>query len=149
MGATRIFYSDYSDDPWKEASVKGPFKESLDLPYCFTKCDGCGHCGSGVPANLTKWTNELDKTIGKWLGVMKSGTNNGNGWKKTTKDIFKYPIMKNMKPIEERRYDVTMKKSSSNNLPETFILILEFLISSVELCVIDMIKSLFINQCYQ
>jgi len=25
-----------------------------------------------------------------------------------------------MKPIEERRYDVTMKKSSSNNLPETF-----------------------------
>ena len=45
---------------------------------------------------------------------------NGNGWKKTTKDIFKYPIMKNMKPIEERRYDVTMKKSSSNNLPETF-----------------------------
>ena len=120
VGATRIFYSDYSDDPWKEASVKGPFKESLDLPYCFTKCDGCGHCGSGVPANLTKCTNELDKTIGKWLGVMKSGTNNGNGWKKTTKDIFKYPIMKNMKPIEERRYDVTMKKSSSNNLPETF-----------------------------
>jgi len=23
-----------------------------DLPYCMTTCDGCGHCGAGVPARL-------------------------------------------------------------------------------------------------
>ena len=67
VGATRIFCFDYSDDPWKEASVNGPFPASLDLPYCYTDCDGCGHCGSGVPSDLTKCNDFADKKVGEWL----------------------------------------------------------------------------------
>jgi hypothetical protein len=40
--ASRIFFSDFSDDPWQRASVTkslGP-----DLPFMLAKCDGCGHC---------------------------------------------------------------------------------------------------------
>ena len=43
-----IFYLDFSDDPWAEASVRralGP-----GLPFCMTTCDGCGHCGAGARA---------------------------------------------------------------------------------------------------
>ena len=70
VGATRIFYLDYSDDPWKTASAQGPFHpDSLDLKYCYTKCDGCGHCGSGVPKNLTECDNASDDAIARWLAM--------------------------------------------------------------------------------
>jgi hypothetical protein len=45
-GATNVFSISYSDDPWKAASVTETLGETL--PYCYTECDGCGHCGSGV-----------------------------------------------------------------------------------------------------
>ncbi|GMH71748.1 hypothetical protein TrLO_g6 [Triparma laevis f. longispina] len=45
-GASNVFSISYSDDPWKAASVTESLSESL--PYCYTECDGCGHCGSGV-----------------------------------------------------------------------------------------------------
>ena len=32
VGATRIFYFDYSDDPWKEASVKVHFPHLMIYP---------------------------------------------------------------------------------------------------------------------
>eukprot|EP00944_MAST-04C_sp_MAST-4C-sp1_P015078 g15078.t1 len=70
VGATRIFYFDYSDDPWKEASVKGSFSPSYDLPYCYTECDGCGHCGSGVPSDLTKCSDLSDEKVGEWLSLV-------------------------------------------------------------------------------
>ena len=70
VGATRIFYLDYSDDPWKTASVQGPFTPaSLDLHYCYTKCDGCGHCGAGVPANEKRCDDASDAAIAKWLAM--------------------------------------------------------------------------------
>lgn len=128
VGATRIFYLDYSDDPWKEASVKRPFKpSSLDLSYCYTICDGCGHCGSGVPANLTKCLDESNQKVSEWLDLGTRTGSNNNGWvdsSATTSNDFKYPIMKNMKPIEQTKYDVTSESSKislkSNNLPESF-----------------------------
>ena len=46
LGATNVFSISYSDDPWKAASVTEAHGTSL--PYCYTKCDGCGHCGAGV-----------------------------------------------------------------------------------------------------
>jgi hypothetical protein len=66
--ATSIFYLDFSDDPWAEASVRhslGP--PSLALSYCMTTCDGCGHCGAGVPANLTRCDEAADAFVGKVL----------------------------------------------------------------------------------
>ena len=46
-GATNVFSVSYSDDPWKAASVTS-HDLGETLSYCYTECDGCGHCGSGV-----------------------------------------------------------------------------------------------------
>lgn len=40
--ASRIFFSDFSDDPWQRASVTKTL--SPDLPFMLAHCDGCGHC---------------------------------------------------------------------------------------------------------
>jgi hypothetical protein len=59
--SSNIFYLDFSDDPWAEASVAqdlGP-----QLPFCLTTCDGCGHCGSGVPHGLTKCYDAADAFV--------------------------------------------------------------------------------------
>lgn len=50
LGASNIMFLDYSDDPWQRASVSRTTDPSL--PFCLTTCDGCGHCGSGVPSSL-------------------------------------------------------------------------------------------------
>lgn len=75
--STSILYLGFSDDPWQAATVPmvatvsaaAVVQPSLELapeavrsgnvgrvreqPYglssCFTECDGCGHCGAGVP----------------------------------------------------------------------------------------------------
>jgi len=46
LDATNVFSISYKDDPWKAASVVAT--NAASLPYCYTDCDGCGHCGSGV-----------------------------------------------------------------------------------------------------
>ena len=46
-GATNVFSISYSDDPWKAASVTS-HEMGETMSYCYTECDGCGHCGSGV-----------------------------------------------------------------------------------------------------
>ena len=64
-GATKIVFLDYSDDPWNQASVQkagGP-----TLPYCMTTCNGCGHCGAGVPANETRCSKIQDKYVAEWI----------------------------------------------------------------------------------
>jgi len=63
--ASRIVFLDYSDDPWSDASVQhalGP-----ELPYCYTECDGCGHCGAGVPPTETRCSDMEASYIAKWL----------------------------------------------------------------------------------
>lgn len=50
LGASNILFLDYSDDPWQRASVTHTTDPTL--PFCLTTCDGCGHCGSGVPSSL-------------------------------------------------------------------------------------------------
>ena len=68
VGASNIFYLDFSDDPWAEASVKKAGGEAL--PFCFTKCDGCGHCGAGVPASKRECFDKsdafVDGVLEKW-----------------------------------------------------------------------------------
>ena len=60
---------DYSDDPWQSASVLGAGKdwEKNDLHYCFEQCDGCGHCGEGVPKNVTKCSDEIAERVKAWV----------------------------------------------------------------------------------
>jgi hypothetical protein len=63
--ASRIIFTDYSDDPWARASVQSEL--GPDLPFCLTTCDGCGHCGAGVPANLTRCKDMEASYVSKWL----------------------------------------------------------------------------------
>ncbi len=67
---TRIFFTDYSDDPWARASVQSA--PSDEMPYCLTTCNGCGHCGAGVPANLTKCRDEQTGYVSKWLAAARA-----------------------------------------------------------------------------
>ena len=67
---TRIFFTDYSDDPWQRASVQSA--PSAELPYCMTVCNGCGHCGAGVPQNLTKCSDEQSGYVSKWLAAARA-----------------------------------------------------------------------------
>jgi len=65
LGASNIMFLDYSDDPWQRASVAQTFDESL--PFCLTTCDGCGHCGSGVPSYLHQCSDQREEFISQVL----------------------------------------------------------------------------------
>lgn len=67
LGASNIFYLDFSDDPWAEASVRRATGD--DLPFCLTTCDGCGHCGAGVPASHRACFDKADAWVD---GVLES-----------------------------------------------------------------------------
>ena len=69
VGATKILFVDYSDDPWQTASVLVAGKEwpKNDLHFCYEKCDGCGHCGAGVPKNVTKCNDEIAERVRAWV----------------------------------------------------------------------------------
>ena len=45
---------------------------SPEMPYCKTTCNGCGHCGAGVPANLTKCRDEQTSYVGRWLAAARA-----------------------------------------------------------------------------
>ena len=54
----RIFEVDYSDDPWKMSSTVSAVQRAEWLldeqqPFMLLTCDGCGHCGAGVPLKKT------------------------------------------------------------------------------------------------
>ena len=74
---TRIFFTDFSDDPWARASVQSA--PSPELPYCLTTCNGCGHCGAGVPQNLTKCRDEQTGYVGKWLAAARAELASADG----------------------------------------------------------------------
>lgn len=63
---SRVFFINYSDDPWQRASVTSDV--SPDLPACMTTCNGCGHCGAGVPESVGKACEDrADMYIKQWL----------------------------------------------------------------------------------
>lgn len=46
---TNVFFSDFSDDPWQQASVMGAAPTPASV-YQLVVCDGCGHCDDlGLP----------------------------------------------------------------------------------------------------
>ena len=69
--ATKVFYSDFSDDPWQRASVNYPV--STDQPYHIAMCDGCGHCRDfhnetpEDPQQLKDLRAEFDEYLYEWL----------------------------------------------------------------------------------
>jgi hypothetical protein len=65
LGASNVIFLDYSDDPWQRASVTRTTDPSL--PFCLTTCDGCGHCGSGVPSRLHECSDRRAQFISQVL----------------------------------------------------------------------------------
>ena len=65
--ATNVFYTDYSDDPWRAASVTRSLPVDQDSPYCYEVCNGCGHCGAGVPSNVTKCADKEAAFVARML----------------------------------------------------------------------------------
>ena len=71
--AHNVFYSDFSDDPWQEASIQYPLAE--DEPYFLAMCDGCGHCQDlheptpNDPEVLKQSRVEFEEYLTKWLSV--------------------------------------------------------------------------------
>ena len=69
--ASKVFYSDFSDDPWQRASVTYPV--SSDQPYHLTTCDNCGHCldlhqpYEDDPQALKDGRQEFEVYLKKWL----------------------------------------------------------------------------------
>ena len=90
---SNIYFSDFSDDPWQQASVRrvsdvacptalplpshpaGPCIQEVspELPYQLVECDGCGHCddlrapSSSDPAALTASRKRFADYLTKWL----------------------------------------------------------------------------------
>lgn len=71
--ASKVFYSDFSDDPWQRASVYYPV--SSDQPYYLAQCDDCGHCRDfstpqdSDPESLKGLRTEFEYYLAKWLSV--------------------------------------------------------------------------------
>lgn len=72
LNASRIFFSDFSDDPWQRASVRRTL--SPELPYSYVRCEGCGHCMDLHAANATTDPPQLrdsrarfEKLLTEWL----------------------------------------------------------------------------------
>eukprot|EP00055_Hartaetosiga_balthica_P000692 m.137234 g.137234 ORF g.137234 m.137234 type:complete len:480 (+) comp11469_c0_seq1:60-1499(+) len=69
--ATNIYFSDFSDDPWMEASVLSQLND--DLPYQLVTCDGCGHCfdlghpSESDPQVLQQSRARFEKYLATWL----------------------------------------------------------------------------------
>jgi len=75
---SNIFFLDYSDDPWRAATVDrqwvdhSPEAASRNLKSCFTTCNSCGHCGAGVPFYLKKCEGKATS----WLATILASTTN-------------------------------------------------------------------------
>lgn len=70
--AERVFYSDFSDDPWQRASVW--YAPSASQPFQLSTCTNCGHCmdlHTPDPANdpepLTQSRAQFESYLAQWL----------------------------------------------------------------------------------
>jgi len=70
--SSKIVFLNFSDDPWQRASVNKSL--SPDLPMCMTTCDGCGHCGAGVPSTLKTCEYQAARYIKNWVSEAKNAT---------------------------------------------------------------------------
>mmetsp|Transcript_23139 Transcript_23139/g.31695 ORF Transcript_23139/g.31695 Transcript_23139/m.31695 type:complete len:473 (-) Transcript_23139:183-1601(-) len=69
--STKVFFSDFSDDPWQRASVT--FSPGDDQPYHLAMCDQCGHCRdfstpqASDPPALKESRVEFESYLNQWL----------------------------------------------------------------------------------
>jgi hypothetical protein len=69
--AHKVFYTDFSDDPWQRASVTYPV--SSDQPYKLATCDDCGHCLDlhtpleSDPQPIKDTRAEFEEYLAQWL----------------------------------------------------------------------------------
>jgi hypothetical protein len=69
--AEKVFYSDFSDDPWQRASVWYPVTSSQ--PYGLAMCDNCGHCKDlhtpvdSDPAPIKAIRADFETYLWEWL----------------------------------------------------------------------------------
>ena len=67
----KVFFSDFSDDPWQKASVMT--SRPPGMPFNLVHCDGCGHCKDlGAPqktdpAPLIAERANFEKYLNQWL----------------------------------------------------------------------------------
>ena len=70
--AERVFYSDFSDDPWQAASVLAEV-DAVSQPYELAVYDGAGHCSdlhASTPQdhpNLVKLRERFKGYLAQWL----------------------------------------------------------------------------------
>eukprot|EP00049_Salpingoeca_infusionum_P013678 m.255697 g.255697 ORF g.255697 m.255697 type:complete len:464 (+) comp15505_c0_seq1:653-2044(+) len=68
---SKIFFSDFSDDPWLQASVRKTLSPSM--PYSLVQCDGCGHCmdlhypSATDPSPLSASRKSFEQYLSQWL----------------------------------------------------------------------------------
>eukprot|EP00928_Gymnodinium_smaydae_P019145 TRINITY_DN17317_c0_g2_i2.p1 TRINITY_DN17317_c0_g2~~TRINITY_DN17317_c0_g2_i2.p1 ORF type:complete len:589 (-),score=94.70 TRINITY_DN17317_c0_g2_i2:74-1783(-) len=71
--ATNVFYSNFADDPWMEASVMPPRDVDASQPYALANCDDCGHCNDlhapsdDDPAELKAVRRRFVDYLDAWL----------------------------------------------------------------------------------
>ena len=69
--AERVFYSDFSDDPWQRASVSAQVGSMQ--PYAYSVCEDCGHCSDfytpseSEPQPIKASRAEFEKYLSLWL----------------------------------------------------------------------------------
>ncbi len=70
--AERVFYSDFSDDPWQAASVRAEV-DAVNQPFELAVYDGAGHCSdlhASTPEdhpNLVKLRARFKRYLAQWL----------------------------------------------------------------------------------
>jgi len=68
VNQTNVAYFIYSDDPWKAAQPTTSLGETLQV--ISTVCDGCAHCGAGVPSKkIAELTDIKISLLKKWLNL--------------------------------------------------------------------------------
>lgn len=71
-GTSKIFEVDYSDDPWKMATIlttveRQTWPLTLETRFMLLTCDGCAHCGSGVPsAKVSSINTQIVEALVGW-----------------------------------------------------------------------------------
>jgi len=76
---TKVFELDFSDDQWKMVSSvkevqRAGWPLSLENPFMLLTCDGCAHCGAGVPATKMAAIDAQILSILKAWGIAKAGS---------------------------------------------------------------------------
>ena len=68
--SSNVAFFDFSDDPWKSATVLTNTTKRPSLPVHLFTHDGCGHCGAGCPQAIADRVLELQEGyVASWLGI--------------------------------------------------------------------------------